>query len=151
MNGWNSGRVWKRQPLAVLASSTARPAQSSRSSSSSRRRMSGPTSSSNSRFRSTSESGSCDESSAASMMRLASAGFCMGDPDVNRREPFRLRDVDQGLAREFEQREEGNHQNRDAEGRIEQLGEFEHAALLEAAQDLAHVLAHRKLLARHAM
>src|SRR5436190_12476560 len=139
MNGWNSGRVWKRQPLAVLTSSTARSDQSSRSSSSSRRSVSGPTSSSNSFFSSASESGSCADNSAASMMRLASVGLDMGDPDVNRRVTFRLGDVYQRLARQLQQREESDHQHCDPERGIEQLAELEHPALLKPAQDLAHV------------
>src|SRR5258706_6610653 len=130
MNGWNSGRVWNRQPLAVLTSSTARSDHSSRSSSSSRRSVSGPISSSNSFFSSASESGSCEDSSAASMMRLASVGLDMGDPDVNRRVTFRLRDVYQRLPRQFEQREESNHQDRDPQRGIEQFAELEHPALL---------------------
>ena len=71
------------------------------------------------------------------MMRFASAGFDMGDPDVNGREAFRLRDIDQRFAREFEQREESDHQNRHAKRRVEQFGELEHPALFQPAQDVA--------------
>src|SRR6188474_71623 len=130
MNGRKDGAVWKRQPLARLTRFTARPSQSARSSSSSLRNVSLAISSSSTRFRSASDSGSWEASSAASMMRFASAGFGM-DPHVNGREALRLGDVDQRLASELQQREEGDHQHRDSARRIEQLGELQHAALLE--------------------
>src|SRR2546426_5233067 len=72
-------------------------------------------------------------------MRFASAGLGMAQFYVNRGEAFGLRDLDQQLARQLEQREEGDHQDRDPSGRLEQLGELEDAALAEAAQDAAHV------------
>ena len=70
---------------------------------------------------------------------------------VNRGEAFGLRDLDQELARELEQREKRHHEDRHAPLRLEQLRELENPALLQRAQDRAHVLAHRKLLARNAV
>src|SRR5437879_12045839 len=75
-------------------------------------------------------------------MRFASAGLGMAQFYVNRGEAFGLRDLDQQLSRQLEQREEGDHQDRDPPGRLEQLGELEDAALAQPAQDAAHVLAH---------
>src|SRR2546422_578103 len=105
------------------------------------------TSSSNSRLSSATPRGSCDASSTASRMRFASAGLGMAQFYVNRGEAFGLRNLDQQLSRQLEQREEGDHQDRDPSGRLEQLGELEDAALAQAAQDAAHVLAHRQLFA----
>src|SRR5439155_16950225 len=134
-----------RQPLARLTSSTPRPFHSSRSSASRCASVSALTSSSNSRLSSAMPRGSSDASSTASRMRLASAGLGMGQFYVNRGEAFGLRDLDQQLARQLEQREEGDHQDRDPSSRLEQLAELEDAALAQPAQDAAHVLAHRQL------
>src|SRR5256885_17236463 len=143
--GRNSARVWNRQPLARLTSSTPRPFHSSRSSASRCASVSAPTSSSNSRLSSATPRGSCDASSTASRMRFASAGLCMAQFYVNRGEAFGLRDLDQQLARQLEQREEGDHQDRHPPARLEQLGELKDAPLAQAAPDAAHVLAHPQL------
>src|SRR5437868_15517415 len=92
--------------------------------------------------------GSWAASSPASRMRLISSALGMAQFYVNRREIFRLRDLDKQLARELDQRQERDHQHRHAARRIEQLGELEHPALSQPAQDGAHVLAYRQLLAR---
>src|SRR5688572_4889193 len=149
--GANSARVWKRQPLARFTSSTERPCHSWRSSSSSLRRTSTPSSCSKSRFISCTCSGSGAASSAASRTLFASSGLCMAQFYVNRREGFGLRDLDQQLAGELEQREERDHEHGHAALRVEELGELQHPVLLQLAQDVAHVLAHRELLARDAV
>src|SRR4051812_7894362 len=66
---------------------------------------------------------------------------------VNRREIFRLRDLDEELARQLQEREEIDDQDRDAARRIEELAEFQDAPFLQAPKDGAHVLAYRELLA----
>src|SRR5687767_1098456 len=108
MYGRKSAAVWKRQPLARLTSSTARPLQSARSSSSRFFSVSAPISLSNKRLSSVRSRGSVAASSAASRMRLASAGLCMAQFYVNRREAFGLGDLDEQLARQLEQGEEGD-------------------------------------------
>ena len=111
MNGWNSGRVWKRQPLARFTSSTPRaapvlaqlveqpsqrvgadlvveqPLQVGERRAAPARRAARPR-----------------------VMRFASVGFGMGPGflHVDRREAFGLGDLDQHLARELEQREEAS-------------------------------------------
>src|SRR5688572_16624106 len=148
MNGANSGRVWKRQPPATFTSSMARLDQSSRSSSSSLRTVSEFTWLPNSPFSSATDSGSCEASSAASMMRFASGGLSMGDSRVDRGVAAGLRDFDQRLPRQLQQREEADYEDCDPARGIEQFPELQYTVLLELAQDGAHVLAHRELLAR---
>src|SRR5687767_1702846 len=114
MYGRKSAAVWKRQPLARLTSSTARPLQSARSSSSRFFSVSAAISLSNKRLSSLRDTGSVEASSAASRIRLASAGFCMAQFYVNRREGFGLRDLDEELAGKLQQREERHHQDRHA-------------------------------------
>src|SRR4051812_2386770 len=129
----------------------ARPDQSCLISSSSLRSVSTFSSWSKSRFSSMTCTGSGDASSAASRIRFASSGLCIGQFYVNRRKILGLRDLDQQLPRELEKRKEGDHQHRHAAGSVEELGELEHPPFLERAQDGAHVLAHRELLARDAV
>src|SRR5262245_21043962 len=103
---------------------------------------------SNKRLSSMTPSGSGAARSAASRMRFASDGLGIGQFYVNRRERFGLRDLDQQLARELEQRQQRHDQDGDAARGVEKLGEFQHPLLAQLAQDAAHVLAHRQLLAR---
>src|SRR3954467_4276675 len=128
-----------------------RSCQSARISSSSLRSVSTPSSWSKSRFISMTCSGSGAASNAASRMRFASSGLCIAQFYVNRREAFSLRDLDQQLARELEHSEETHHQDGDAAPRLEQLGELQHPPFAQQAQDTAHVLAHRQLLAGDAV
>src|SRR5262245_34818084 len=129
--GWNSARVWKRQPVARLTSSTERPCHSPRSSSISLRSTSTPSSWSNGGFSSMTCSGSGAASSAASRVRFASSGLCIAQCYVSRRKTLRLRDLDHQLAGELEHREEIDDQHRDAAPRLEQLRELEHPALAQ--------------------
>src|SRR3954469_11277054 len=123
-NFWNSGRVWKRQPVARFTSSTERPVHSSRNSPSRRRRVSAPMSSSNSRRIALSATGSCEASNAASMMRFASVGLSIGQFYVNRGGACRLGDLNERFAHQFEQRNECHHEDRRAVPDVEQFGEF---------------------------
>src|SRR5713101_2282335 len=150
-NFWYEARVWKRQPLAVAASSTPRSFHVSRSSSSSLRIVSAPISSSNILRSSEIGSGSCAASSAASSTIFTSLGLSMSQLHVDRRERFGLRDLDQVFPDELEHREEIDDEHRHAAPRFEQLGELGEAAAPQPAQDEAHVLAHRQLLARDAV
>src|SRR6266850_6636555 len=150
-NFWYEERVWKRQPLAVVASSTPRSFHASRSSSRSLRIVSAPISSSNILRSSETGSGSCAASRAASSTIFTSFGLSMGQLHVDGRERLRLRDLDQVFPDELEHREEIDDQNRHASPRLEQLAELGEAAAPQPAQDKAHVLAHRKLLAGDAM
>src|SRR5436190_4313478 len=146
-NFWYEARVWKRQPLAVAASSTPRSFHASRSSSRSPRIVSAPISSSNILRSSEIGRGSCAASSAASSTILTSLGLSMSQLHVDGREGFRLRHLDQIFPGELEHREEIDDEHRHAASRFEQLAELGEAAIAEPAQDKAHVLAHRKLLA----
>src|SRR6266705_1568680 len=150
-NFWYEARVWKRQPLAVVASSTPRSFHASRSSSRSLRIVSAPTSWSNILRSSAIGSGSCAASRAASSTIFTSSGLSMGQLHVDGRERFRLRDLDQAFPDELEHREEIDDQNRHAAPRVEQLAELGEAAAPQPAEDDAHVLAHRKLLAGDAV
>src|SRR5436190_8483194 len=118
---------------------------------SSRLSVSAPTSPSKRRFRSPSDTGSGDDSSAASRMRFASVGSAMCEPDIDRREAFGLRNVEQRFACELEQGKKRDHERRDALRGVEQLAELQHSMLAQPPQDRAHVLAHRQLLARYAV
>src|SRR3954464_8711316 len=151
-----SGRARKRQPLATLMSSTLRPSQSAASSVRILRSTSLPRSSSNSFLRSLSCNGSALVSSAASSTRFTSCksndGESMGGGfDVNRCIGLLLRDFNQRFARKLEDREESHHELRHAFLRREELREFDQLRFLQPAQDRAHVLAHRKLVARNAV
>src|SRR5882762_9260768 len=150
-NLWYEARVWKRQPLAVAASSTPRSFDASRSSSSSLRIVSAPISSSNILRSSETGSGSCAASRAASSTIFTSFGLSMSQFHVDGRERFGLRDLDQAFPDELEYREVIDDEHRYAAPRIEQLAEFSEAPAAESAQDKAHVLAHRKLLAGDAV
>src|SRR5205809_5422781 len=146
-NFWYEARVWKRQPLADAASSTPRSFHASRSSSRSLRIASAPISSSNILRSSEIGRGSCAASSAASSTILTSLGLSMSQLHVDGRERFRLRHFDQIFPGELEHREKIDDEHRHAAPRFEQLGELGEAAAPQPAQDEAHVLAHRKLLA----
>src|SRR2546423_10544351 len=146
-NFWYEARVWKRQPLAVATSSTPRSFHASRSSSSSLRMVSAPISSSNILRSSGIGRGSCAASRAASSTTFTSLGLSMGDLHVDGREGFGLRDLDQVFPDELEHREEIHDEHRHAAPRFEQIAELGEAAASQPAQDEAHVLAHRKLLA----
>src|SRR5712692_6061896 len=148
---WNEGRVWKRQPLAVTASSTPRSFHASRNSSSSLRRVSAPTSSSNIFFSSEIGTGCCAASSAASSTVFTSPGLSMGEFHVDGGVRLGLRDLEQALPRELQHREEIDDQHRHAARGLEQVAELGEAAAPQPAQDEAHVLAHRQLLARDAV
>src|SRR6185295_10101998 len=115
------------------------------------RRMSTLSSPSNSRLRSITPSGSDEASSAASRMRFASDGLGIGQFYVNRRERFGLSDLDQQFPGELEERKQSHDQDGDAARGIEKLGELRHPLFPEVAEDAAHVLAHRELLARDVM
>src|SRR6266852_6262320 len=146
-NFWYEARVWKRQPLAVAASSTPRSFHASRSSSSSLRIVSARISSSNILRSSEIGSGSCAASRAASSTVFTSFGLSMSQLHVDGRERFGLRDLDQAFPDELEHREVVDNEHRRAAPRIEQLAELGETAAPQPAQDDAHVLAHRKLLA----
>src|SRR5258708_24051643 len=146
-NFWYEARVWKRQPLAVATSSTPRSFHASRSSSSSRRIVSAPISSSNILRSSEIGRGSCAASRAASSTIFTSLGLSMSELHVDGRERFGLRDLDQIFPDELEYREEIDDEHRHAAPGFEQLAELGEAAAPQPAQDEAHVLAHRKLLA----
>src|SRR5260221_12631698 len=150
-NFWYGARVWKRQPLAVVASSTPRSFHASRSRSRSFGIGCAPISSANILRRSAIGIGSCAASRAVSSTIFTSFGLSMGQLHVDGSERFRLRDFDQAFPDELEHREEIDDQNRRAAPRVEQLAELGEAPAAEPAQDKAHVLAHRKLLARDAM
>src|SRR5258708_38301332 len=90
---WNEGRVWKRQPLAVTASSTPRSFHASRNSSSSLRRVSAPTSSSNILFSSEIGTGCCAACSAASSTAFTSLGLSMRELHVEGGVRLGLRDL----------------------------------------------------------
>src|SRR5882672_9333413 len=123
-NFWYGARVWKRQPLAVVASSTPRSFHASRSSSRSLRIVSAPTSSSNILRSSAIGTGSCAASRAVSSTIFTSFGLSMGQLHVDGRERFRLRDLDQAFPDELEHREEIDDQNRRTAPRVEQLAEL---------------------------
>src|SRR6266700_5431503 len=148
---WNEGRVWKRQPLAVTASSTPRSFHASRSSSSSLRRVSAPTSSSNILPSSEIASGCCAASSAASSTVFTSLGLSMGEFHVEGGVRLGLRDLEQAFPHQLQHREEIDDQHRHAARGLEQVAELGEAAAPQPAQDEAHVLAHRQLLARDAV
>src|SRR5712692_3886024 len=150
-NFWYEARVWKRQPLAVVASSTPRSFHAWRSSSRSLRIVSAPISSSNILRSSAIAIGSCAASRAVSSTIFTSFGLSMGQLHVDGRERFRLRDLDQAFPDELEHREKIDDQNGRAAPRVEQLAELGETPAAESAQDKAHVLAHRKLLAGNAM
>src|SRR6266571_6309734 len=147
----NVARVWKRQPLAVATSSTPRSFQSSRNSSSSRRIVSAPISSSNILRSSEIGSGCWAASSAASITVFTSLGLSMGELYVDGRERPRLRDFDHAFSDQLKHGEEIDDQHRHSAAGLEQLAEFGKAAALEPAQNQAHMLAHRQLLAHHAV
>src|SRR6266702_5231267 len=148
---WNEGRVWKRQPLAVTASSTPRSFHASRSSSSSLRRVSAPTSSSNIFFSSEIGTGCCAASSAASSTAFTSLGLSMGEFHVEGGVRLGLRDLEQAFPHQLQHREEIDDQHRHAARGLEQVAELGEAAAPQPAQDQTHVLAHRQLLARDAV
>src|SRR6266516_1179964 len=150
-NFWYEARVWKRQPPAVAASSTPRSFHASRSSSSSLRIVSAPTSSSNILRSSEIGSGSCAASRAASSTIFTSFGLSISQLHVDGRERFGLRDLDQAFPDELEYSEVVDDEHRHAAPRIEQLAELGEAPAAQPAQDEAHVLAHRKLLAGDAV
>src|SRR5574343_649096 len=146
--GRYSARVRKRQPEASWISSTGRSAHSSRNSSSSLRRVSVDSSSSNIFFISLGVIGSRAASSAASSTPVTWLGSTVMHSDVNGLKGFGLGDFDQFFAAQFEHGDEMHDQAGDAHGRVEQGFELDEAALLlQGAQDDAHVLAHRQLLA----
>src|SRR3954471_17773940 len=154
MYGSTAARVWKRQPLAVLTSSTPRSFQDSRSSSSSRRTVSAPISSSNIFLSSPTATGSRAASSAASSTSFTSLGLSMHHPchlHVYRRVRLRLGHLDQALAHELEHREEIDDQHGEAAPRLEQRPELDEGAVGQTPQDQGHVLAHRELVARDAV
>src|SRR5260221_10543416 len=105
-NFWYGARVWKRQPLALVASSTPRSFHASRSSSRSFRIVSAPISSSNILRSSAIGIGSCAASRAVSSTTFTSFGLSMGQLHVDGRERFRLRDLDQAFPDELEHRKE---------------------------------------------
>src|SRR6266550_4398566 len=105
-NFWYAARVWKRQPLAVAASSTPRSFHASRSSSSNPRIVSAPISSSNILRSSEIGRASCAASRAASSTIFTSLGVSMGQLHVDGRERLGLRDLDQIFPYELEHREE---------------------------------------------
>ena len=53
-----------------------------------------------------------------------------------------MRDLEEQLAGELEQCEEGDDEHRNAALRVEKLGELKDSALAKLAKDGAHVLAH---------
>src|SRR5438445_4779205 len=146
-NFWYETRVWKRQPLAVARSSTPRSFHASRSSASSLRIVSAPISSSNILRSSEIGMGSCAASRAASSTIFISLGLSMSQLHIDGREGLGLRDFDQIFPDEFEHCEEIHDEHRHAASWFEQLAELGEAAAPQPAQDEAHVLAHRKLLA----
>src|SRR5712691_8070529 len=148
---WNEGRVWKRQPLAVTASSTPRSFHASRNSSSSLRRVSAPISSSNISFSSEIGRGCCAASSAASSTVFTSLGLSMSEFHVDGGVRLGLSDLEEAFPRELKYREEIDDQHRHAARGLEQIAELREAATPQPAQDQAHVLAHRQLLARDAV
>src|SRR6266513_3377947 len=150
-NFWYEARVWKRQPLAVAASSTPRSFHASRSSSSSRRTVSAPISSSNILRSSEIGSGSCAARRAVSSTIFTSFGLSIGQLHIDGREGFRLRDLEQVFPHQLEHRKEIDDEHRHAALRFEQLAELGEAAAPQPAQNQAHVLAHLKLLAGDAM
>src|SRR5436309_14874465 len=105
-NLWYEARVWKRQPLAVAASSTPRSFHASRSSSSSLRIVSAPISSSNILRSSEIGRGSWAASRAASSTIFTSLGLSMSQLHIDGSEGFGLRDLDQILPYELKHREE---------------------------------------------
>src|SRR5207245_6349226 len=119
----------------------------SRSSSSSLRIVSAPISSSNILRSSEIGMGSCAASRAASSTIFISLGLSMSQLHVDGREGFGLRDLDQIFPDELEHCEEIDDEHRHAMPRFEQLAELGEAAAPQPAQDEAHVLTHRKLLA----
>src|SRR5206468_7470025 len=122
-NFWYEARVWKRQPLAVAASSTPRSFHASRSSSRSLRIASAPISSSNILRSSEIGRGSCAASSAASSTILTSLGLSMSQLHVDGRERFGLRDFDQIFPDQLEHCEEIHDEHRHAASRFEQPAE----------------------------
>src|SRR5258708_15021004 len=109
---WNEGRVWKRQPLAVTASSTPRSFHASRNSSSSLRRVSAPTSSSNIFFSSEIGTGCCAASSAASSTVFTSLGLSMGEFHVEGGVRLGLRDLEQAFPHHLQHPHEITDQHR---------------------------------------
>src|SRR5262245_25347386 len=150
-NFWSEAFVWKRQPLAVVTSSTPRPSQEARSSSSSLRSVSASTSSSNIFRSSDTGSGSCAARSAASSTILISLGLSIFEFHVDGGEGLGLRHLEQALPDELQHREEGDDQHGHSARRVEELAELCESAAPQPSQDEAHVLAHRELFAGHAV
>src|SRR5882724_10301825 len=146
-NFWRDALVWKRQPLAVVTSSTPRSAQASRSSSSSMRNESASISSSNIFRSSEIGSGSCAASSAASSTIFTSFGLSMGEFQIDGSERLGLRHFEKAFPSQLQHREKIDDKHRHAARRLEQLAELGETPSPQPSQDEAHVLAHRQLLA----